>query len=133
MPTNMDQTARADADVIAAAAKLVQALAAVRTAEEEEDNAFALGERGEAIEQRRRTVETYAQASARAALELAGMQATSIAGAGAKAEAIKAWLHDDLGWPHPRLSPDPEGMLLRSLVGDVLRMTEDTAPASKAA
>jgi hypothetical protein len=134
MPINMEQTTGADAEVFAAAARLVEALAVERTADEEADNAFALGERGEAMEQRHRTVETFAQASARAALELACVKATTLAGASAKAEAIKTWLRDSLDWPHPRLSPDPESMLLRSLVGDVLRVCpDDDAYASKAA
>jgi hypothetical protein len=133
MPTSMEQTAGTDAGVIAAAARLVDALTIERAADEEADHARALGETAEERDRRQRHIEALAEASARAALELAGMRAETMAGATAKAGAIKAWLRGDLGWPHPRLRPDPEGMLLRSLAGDVLRMAGDTAPASKAA
>lgn len=133
MPTNIEQTAGADSDVVLAADALIAALARHRAAIDAADDAMRRGQRPEPYLSLLAAADRVSKEVTAAALALAALSALTETGMAARGRALFAWFEGRLELSCLGLRPDPEDALFLSLVRDVLRMTEHTAPASNAA
>lgn len=132
MPTNVETTGNADAEVVQAADALIAALARANAAIDAADDAMRHGQRPEPYRSLMQQSDEASKDVISAALRLAALPAHTSAGVTARGRALFAWFDGNLEWPHPGLKPEPEDVLFRALVGDVLRVFPHDMQASKA-
>jgi hypothetical protein len=133
MPTNIDQPPGVDADVVRAADALIAALARHGSAIDAADDAMRMGQRPEPYRSLSAAADQISKEVTAAALALAALPALTEAGMAARGRALFAWFEGRLDLSQLGSRPDPEDALFRALVGDVLRVSGNTTPASCAA